>query len=270
MENPLRSKLSPLSMRIIFLLTVLPLLSYSQQFPITVPLNQPVIEVYVDRPGDLYMQFENGTIQKFDINGELVEEIKPELPLALFEPRDGSRAFSYDRSENWYSYALFGNFNKQPIPDEFAIEPWLVCSSGDQNLWILDGADLSIKKLNTGKQKIEVEIYLSQDQVIQKEDFVMMREYQNFLFIHNSQQGIEIHNAIGKRIKLISGKDIQYFNFLGEELYYAQTDKLIFFDLFDGKTRELPIEKGVQFMLLTDERMYKVYGDRLVVELKNP
>lgn len=257
-------------MRIIYLLVVLPFLSYGQQFPLTVPLNQPVTAAYVDRPGDLYVQFENGTIQKFDINGKLVEEIKPELPLALFEPRDGSRAFSFDRKGNWYSYGLFGTFNKQPVPEEFAIEPWLVCSSGDQNLWILDGVDLSIKKLNTGKQKIEVEIYLSQDQAIQKEDFVMMREYQNFLFIHNRQQGIEIHNAIGKRIKLISGKDIQYFNFMGEELYYAQTDKLIFLDLFDGKTRELPIDKGVQFMLLTDERVFKVFGDRLVVELKNP
>src|SRR5690606_27612029 len=97
MEKPLSLKLFPHSMRMIFLLTVLPFLSYSQHFPLTVPLNQPVIEVYVDRPGDLYVQFENGTIQKFDINGKLVEEIKPELPLALFDPRDGSRAFSFDR-----------------------------------------------------------------------------------------------------------------------------------------------------------------------------
>ncbi|MBX2969832.1 MAG: hypothetical protein KF803_10720 [Cyclobacteriaceae bacterium] len=257
-------------MRIIFLLTVLPLLSYSQQFPITLSLNQPVIAAFVDRPGDLYLQFESSVIQKFDINGKLIEEVKPESPLALFEPRDGSRAFSYDRSGNWYSYALFGNFNKQSIPDEFAIEPWLVCSSGDQNIWILDGADLSIKKLNTGKQKIEVEIYLSPHLAKQKTDFIGMREYQNFLFIHNKNAGIEIHNAIGKRIRIIPGKEIKYFNFLGEELYYALDDKLIFFDLFDGKTRELPIENGVQSMLLTDERVYKVYRDRLVVELKNP
>lgn len=257
-------------MRISLLLAFMPLLSYAQQFPITLPLHQPVTEAYVDRPGDLYVQFQNGTLHKVDINGKLIEEVKPESRLALFEPRDGSRAFSYDRSGNWYSYALFGSFNKQPIPEEFAIEPWLVCSSGDQNLWILDGADLSIKKLNTGKQKIEVEIYLSPHVAKQKTDFIGMREYQNFLFIHNKNTGIEIHNAIGKRIKLIPGKNIEYFNFLGEELYYALDGKLIFVDLFDGKTRELPIEKGVQFMLLTDERVYKVYGNRLVVELKNP
>lgn len=257
-------------MRIIYLLVVLPFLSYGQQFPITVPLNQPVTAAYVDRPGDLYVQFETGTIQKFDINGKLVEEIKPELPLALFEPRDGSRAFSFDRKGNWYSYGLFGTLNKQPVPEEFAIEPWLVCSSGDQNLWILDGADLSIKKLNTAKQSIEVEIYLSPHVAKEKTDFIGMREYQNFLFIHNKNAGIEVHNAIGKRIRLIPGKEIRYFNFLGEELYYALNDKLIFFDLFDGKTRELPIDKGVQFMLLTDERVFKVFGDRLVVELKNP
>lgn len=269
MEKPLRLKPFLLNTGLSLLLVVFPSLLYSQQFPITIPLSKPVTAAYVDRPGDLYLQLQDGTLQKFDVNGKLIEEVKPESPLALFEPRDGSRAFSYDRAGNWYSYALFGSFNKQPVPEEFAIEPWLVCSSGDQNLWILDGADLSIKKLNTGKQRVEAEIYLSPHLAKEKADFIGMREYQNFLFIHNKVAGIEIHNAIGRRIRLIPGNEIRYFNFLGEELYYAVNDKLIFFDLFDGTTRELPIEKEVQFMLLTDERVYKVYGDRLVVELKN-
>ncbi|MBX2964064.1 MAG: hypothetical protein KF687_16240 [Cyclobacteriaceae bacterium] len=252
------------------LFVLVPLLLSGQSFPVTTPLKNEVVAAYVDRPGDLYIQFENGTIQKYGVNGKFLQEIIPNPPLTLFEPRDGSRAFSYQRNGQWYSYALLGNINKQVIREEFAVEPWLICSSGDLNLWILDAADMSIKKLNTSKQRIDVEITLSPDLHEQVADIIGMREYQNFLFIHNRKSGIQIHNAIGKLARTIPAKDIKYFNFLGEELYYTLNNKLIFFDLFDGETREVPIEEGVKFVHLTDERVYKIFADRLVVDLKNP
>ncbi|MBX2967259.1 MAG: hypothetical protein KF845_14025 [Cyclobacteriaceae bacterium] len=251
-------------------LLCVPMFLAGQSLPVTIPLNNKVVAAHIDRPGDLYIQFENGIIQKYDSNGKLLQEVKANPPLTIFEPRDGSRAFSYQRNEQWYNFALFGNNHKQTIPEEFAIEPWLVCSSGDRNIWILDGADLSIKKLNTTKQRIDVEISLSSQLQEDKADILTMREYQNLLFIHNRISGIEIRNTIGKHVRVIPGSEIRYFNFLGEELYYALNDKLIFFDLFDGETRELPLEEGVLFLLLSDERVYRVFDDRLVVDMKNP
>jgi len=258
-------------MRVLTLLLLITSASWAQTKPLTLlTFDKPVEHAFVDRPGDLYVQFENGSIHKYDVQGKIINELSPKEKLTLFEPRDGSRAFSYQRNGQWYSYALFGDFNKEQLREEFAIEPWLVCSSGDKNFWVLDAADLSIKKINTGKGTIDVEVLLSADLHKNKADLISLREYQNFLFIHNKNTGIEIHNSIGNRIKAIPGKEIKYFNFLGEELYYRQNNKLIFYDLYDTTVREMDIEKGVKFLLLTDERVYKIYSDKAEIFAQNP
>ncbi len=271
MVKPLRLKLFSLNMRILILLLFLTSISQAQVKLLAIlTFDKPVEHAFVDRPGDLYIQFENGTIRKYDTNGKIIIETSPAEKVTLFEPRDGSRAFSYQRNGQWYSYALFSNFNKEALRDEFAIEPWLVCSSGDKNFWVVDAADLSIKKINTAKGTIDVEVLLAQDLHKNKEDLIMIREYQNFLFIHNKNTGIEIHNAIGNRIKAIPGKEIEYFNFLGEELYYRQNNQLIFYDLYDTSIREMELEKEVKFLLLTDERVYKIYTDKAEIFIQNP
>ncbi|HRJ31238.1 MAG TPA: hypothetical protein PLV21_14165 [Cyclobacteriaceae bacterium] len=258
-------------MRVLFLLLLLTSISQAQVKPLTVlKFDKAVEHAFVDRPGDLYIQFENGSIRKYDTNGKIIKETSPSEKVTVFEPRDGSRAFSYHRKGQWYSFALFGSFNKEIIPEEFAIEPWLVCSSGDKNLWIVDAADFSIKKINTNKGTIDVEVLLSQDLHKNKEDLIMIREYQNFLFIHNKNEGIEIHNAIGKRVKIIPGKDIEYFNFLGEELYFRQNKKLIFYDLYDTSVHEMEVADDVKVLLVTDERLFKVYTNKAEIFVQNP
>lgn len=264
MAQPSSSKHFSNSLLAILLCVALPFYVAGQQ-RVTVQLKGEITGASVDRPGDLYIQFADGTIRKYDGNGKLLQEVKPKVPLTVFEPRDGSRAFSYERPGQWYSFAWFGSFNQVKIADEFAIEPWLVCSSGDTNLWVVDAADLSIKKINTGKGSIDVEVLLSRDVHKRKEDLVSIREYQNFLFIHNKNTGIEIYNALGRQVRVIPGKDILYFNFLGEELYYLQKGKLFFFDLFDSSTREIVLEKEVKLLLLTDQHTFQVFDNSIVI-----
>ncbi|MBX2947217.1 MAG: hypothetical protein KF725_15410 [Cyclobacteriaceae bacterium] len=269
MEQPSNSKHFSNSLLAIWLCVALPFYVAGQQRA-TVQLKGEVTGASVDRPGDLYIQFADGTIQKYDGNGKLLQEVKPKVPLTVFEPRDGSRAFSYERPGQWYSFAWFGSFNQVKIADEFAIEPWLVCSSGDNNLWVVDAADLSIKKINTGKGSIDVEVLLSRDVHKRKEDLISIREYQNFLFIHNKNTGIEIFNALGKQLRVIPGKDILYFNFLGEELYYVQNNKLIFYDLFDRTIRENTLNNAMLFFIATDEYEYHIYNKKVEIYPAKP
>lgn len=239
-------------------------ISLAQIKPVkTLPLNSPVHAAYVDRPGDLYIQFTSGVIQKFDIHGELIKEYKPTDKLTLFDPRDGSRAFTFCKESRWYSYAFFGSLQKTKLKEEFAINPVLACSSGDKNIWILDQADYSLKKVNTSQSIVEVEVLLPESlQGIPIGD-ITMREYQGFLFLLNRSTGIYIFNATGQLLKEINGEGIPYFNFLGEELYYVHAGNLIYFDLFDAKTRKTEIDPTVKFMLITDVRTYKIFTDRI-------
>lgn len=246
-------------------------LSWAQQKPFyTIRLASPVQHAYVDRPGDLYLQYTTGTIQKFDIDGKLLAEFKPAEELALFEPRDGARAFCYHSKTRWYSFAYFGNLNKLKLNEEFAIQPVLACSSGDKNLWVLDRADNSLRKINTERLMVDVEVELPAELQSEKTEIPIMREYQNFLFLLDRQSGIYIFNAIGNHLKTIAGNNITYFNFLGEEMYYPQQGKLIFYDLFDTSTRETRLDPAVKIVLLTDVRTFSVYEDRVEIFLVDP
>jgi len=245
-------------------------ISYGQVKPLhTYLLKSPVDYVYVDRPGDLYVQFLSGTIQKFDVNGKLLDEFKPQQKLTIFDPRDGARAFTYSQKSQWYSYAYFGTLNKIQIREEYAIDPMLVCSSGDKDLWIIDQADFSLKKINTDRSTVDVEVLLPESLRTAKSNILSVREYQGFLFLLEKSSGIYIFSSMGKLLKHLEGNTITYFNFLGEELYYPVNNTLIFYDLFDTSTREMQVDPSVKYMLLTDERIFTIYEDRIEFQALN-
>jgi hypothetical protein len=92
-----------------------------------------------------------------------------------------------------------------------------------------------------------------------------MREYQGFLFILHRVKGIGIFNSMGKHLKTLSGRDIPYFNFLGEEIYYPLNQQLHFYDLFDASVHLQNLPAETRFVLLSDERVFSVYPNNLEV-----
>lgn len=217
---------------------------------------------YVDRPGDLYLLQKGNNLKKISTDGTLVLEQNFPSSLLLFEPRDGARMFA---CFNTTHCAFFSEGTNQEITIEpqYAIEPALICSSGDHCIWILDRSDWSLKKINPVQSKVMAETLIDQEQFQGTPQFTFMREYQNFLFTIEKNAGILVFNGIGKQIKKIEAPGIEYFNFIGEELYYKKNDKLIFYDLFDATTREVPVEAVCKYILLTDARKYLVYENRV-------
>jgi hypothetical protein len=232
----------------------------------TVSINSKDIAfAYVDRPGDLYLLKTNNVLTKIDQQGNVVSEQSFPEPLSLFEPRDGARMFAYhNQSQRCY---FFSAETKQEfkIEQEYAIFPTLVCSSGDYHIWILDGEDFSLKRVNPAQSKVLVDIPVNTKQFTSAPQIKSMREYQGFLFMHEKNTGIIIFNNIGIQIKTIPGGNIEYFNFIGEELYYKVNDKHIFLDLFDSTTREENLKTGCKLLLITDATQYTQFEDRLEI-----
>src|SRR5688572_19673375 len=167
--------------------------AYAQQALITTIEISYVQSVYVDRPGDLYVLQKKNVIKKFDIDGKLVDEFKFQEKLSTFDPRDGARLFAcFDEKCSFFSAETKQEFI---IEKEFAIEPSLICSSGDHNVWVLDKADLSLKKISPSESKVLTEVFLTTDLYTKKPEIVFMREYQNFLFILDKNVGIVVYNG---------------------------------------------------------------------------
>ncbi len=251
---------------IIFLL--LSTLVISQHNRITTIEITNVQSAYVDRPGDLYVLQKDNTLKKFDIQGTLVREQILNSPTS-FDPRDGARLFYYSQASQQFSF--FSEETKQDfsIEQHYAIEPVLVCASGDHQVWILDAADWSLKRVNPSQSKVLSEALIDQSQFTKAPQFSFMREYQNFLFVLERESGILIFNSLGTQIKHIDVPEIEYINFLGEELYYKKNNRLIFYNLFDASVREIPLDPACKYTLLTDARMFLIFENRIDI-FKNP
>lgn len=251
-------KIPPYSLLFFFLLSVDE--AHAQKKIKTVPITDRVIFAAVDRPGELYTVTKQGQIHRFDINGNLVSTYRNQPAPTLFDPRDGARLFAYFRQDQRYSYLSpsLESAKSQLIDPSIAVDPWLVCSSGDHNLWILDAADVSLKKVNVQSASLEADNKIAETLIEKSAAITFMREYQGFLFLLHHGKGVLIFNTMGRWIKTIDSPQLEYFNFLGEELYYPEGKILKFLNLFTAETREMPLNQPVSIILLTDERMYTV------------
>lgn len=240
-------------------------IAYSQQKKINTIEIDNIQAAYVDRPGDLYIREKDKVIKKFDVQGKLVNTFWFDNSPTTFDPRDGARMFVYFIQTQHCEF--FSQETKQEfvIEQHYAIEPTLTCSSGDHQLWILDHSDWSIKRVNPIQSKVLAEGLIDQKQFSTPPQFTFMREYQNFLFLIEKNTGILIFNNLGIQIRKIEAPEVEYLNFLGEELYYKKNDKLIFYDLFDTSVREQSIDPACHFALLTDTRTFLTYPDRVEI-----
>lgn len=223
----------------------------------TITLSDTIVAAAIDRPGDFYALTSTGQIQRFDKNGKLILLYKAEKMPTLFDPRDGARLFLYYRHDQHYEFRnpSFEPGGSYQIDPAFAIQPWLICTSGEYKLWILDKVDNSLKKIHVRASEVELEVLIDSALIQDATAFTAMREYQNFVFLLNPAKGIYVFNSMGTHLKTIPAPGISGFNFLGEELYYLKNGKLQFFNLFSAETHHLKIDEQYTGALLTDERL---------------
>lgn len=231
----------------------------------TLTLSDTIVDAAVDRPGDFYAITRSGQIQRFDKDGKLTLLYKAKEVPTIFDPRDGARLFAYYRSDQHYEYLnpSFQVTASYKIDPSFAIQPWLICPSGDHKLWLLDSADNSLKKINVRASEVEVEVLVDSALTGNARAFKTMREYQNFVFLLNPDKGIYIFNSLGHYLRTVGGPGIESFNFLGEDLYYPEHGKVHFFNLFTTDTRVMNIDPEYTDVLFTDERMFLFTPERI-------
>ena len=245
-----------MKLSITLILLLIHFLSASQSKKIvTFNAASDIVFAAIDRAGDFYLVLQSGEIQKYDKNGIGLGTYIHQGTPTLFDPSNAIRLLVYYKKTQefaWLSPDL-GTNPFEAIDPSIAIEVGLICPSGDQNLWVLDEADLGLKKLSVRDSRVLSEFSISNQ--FKENNFTLMREYQNFLFLLDPKTGISVYNSFGKQIRKIQEPGLIYFNFLGEELYYKRGSQLIFLDLFTAESREINISIPSEFVLLTDERM---------------
>lgn len=243
-------------------LVIAQLTSYAQLNKIKELELTPILNSSVDRLGNFYFVLSTGVMQKYDPDGNLLNEVKDGVvPLTLLEPWNPLKVFTYSNESKLIKYwdHHLTLLEEKPLEPSFSITPRLVCPANEvHKAWILDAADYTLKKVNLATNEIEIDAVLPKEWAIDDSNYVFMREYQNRIFLLDKNKGILMLNMLGKLITTIEVKGLEYFNFMGEELCYRENGKILLFDLFTGETRkmaDLPEPGNVIFTIITDERL---------------
>jgi hypothetical protein len=237
----------------------------AQAKPATFETYSEIVWAGVDRSGDLFLVLKSGDVQKFDKNGKKIGSHTFKEPPRIFDPLDGTQSFYFLAGSNTYGNLSSDlvDVSEKTLDPSFAVSPTLVCPALHE-LWILDSTDLSLGKTKAHASVISFENSL-QALSKKKPDFVNMREYQNYLFLLDRNNGIHMFNGLGKYIKTIAETGLGYFSFLGEEIYFIKGNQVVLTDLYTGEQRMLPIPTTANFILLTDDRLFAVDSKKVSI-----
>ncbi|MBL0739770.1 hypothetical protein [Chryseolinea lacunae] len=242
----------------LFTSTLATVAAHAQSKIKTIDVSDTIVFATVDRPGDLYVITKRGQVQRFTSEGTVGIVYKlNNHELTQFDPRDGARLFAYFRKDRHYTLysPSFDPTVSYHLDSSFVIEPWLVTMSGDHDIWVLDAVDGSLKKVVQKTETVEVDVKIPAELYKDPRSITFMREYQGFVFLLQPGKGIQVFNGMGKWLRTVA-TSAKSFNFLGEELYYIEKDKLKFFNLFTTETHEQALPEAGQFALVTDQRTY--------------
>ncbi|MCB0491949.1 MAG: hypothetical protein KDC93_05980 [Cyclobacteriaceae bacterium] len=256
----------------VLVLVIAQLHSFAQLNKITDLSLSNVSTASVDRLGNFYFVLPSGAMQKYDPDGNLLDEVKDGVvPLTLLEPWNPLKVFTYSNKnrviKHWDHHLAL--LEEKPLEPSLSITPQLVCPANEiHKAWILDVADFTIKKVNLETNQIEIDAPIPLQWATDDSNYVFMREYQNRIFLINKNKGILMLNMLGKFITSIEIKGLEFFNFMGEELCYRNGNDILLLDLFTGATRKaasLDNSEKIMTSIITDERLVLVRPDKVEI-----
>jgi len=216
--------------------------------------NSTITMLTVDRAGDFYIVEKSGVISKFDKDGELIASFAAGTGLTTFDPTNAIRLLVWYKDSKTYAWLspTLENPGMANIDPSLAIEPQLMCPSGDYAVWIYDAADQTMKRVQLNESIVQSEFPLESS--IPEPEISSIKEYLNFLFVVDDAKGLFVFNSRGRLLKRLNEPKTMV-HFLGEELYFVYEGKLHFFNLYTAETRTLPLPNPAKAAVLTDERM---------------
>lgn len=219
-------------------------------------------EVSFDRAGNIYYATFNGDIIKYDPNIENETIFSPSGPstITILEAWQGLRIFTFQRDLQQYRFV---NRNLS-LHEDYSFPQTLVnfaeiaTSSYDNNIWLIDQVDFSLKKFDIESNTLQSRTTLDQIMDPDNYEILFMKEYQNRLFLSTKGQGILIFDNFGSYIKTYKYEGISFFNFWKDNIYFIEGNKIIQLNLYSEEivTKELPSTSIWLFTLIYNDLIY--------------
>jgi len=228
---------------------------------ISIPIAQPE-SVSIDRFNNIYITDARGNIVQYDHHGNVLQKYSPPKPvkISVLESWQAIKIFAFSQD---LQQVLFLDRFLIPSPI-FKLQHLSVgyirtaTISNDNNLWLVDDSDLTLKKWDLSQQKFTINSPLNLQLNNKSFDINFSREYQNHLFINDKNNGIFMFDILGNYLKTLPIKELNYFNFSNDELYYLERDKVVFYNYYKLQERRIDIPEGYNYVLANNEKLFLI------------
>lgn len=217
-----------------------------------------------DSYGNLYISDKKGNINKYDSTGMFLMNYSPQKlgHVTLLEASNTIKIFAFYR--DFQEYVILERF-LGPMPnsainqDEIGFARQATLAS-DFNVWLIDETDFSLKKYDRQYGKVLNKTSLDLLLDARDYDIAFLREYQSYLYVSDRLSGILVFDAFGSFKKKLPFKDLDFFAFHGDEIYYIQKDSLCFFHLylFENKVLSFPPAKKYSKAFVFNKKVFAI------------
>jgi hypothetical protein len=226
----------------------------------------PIIKFSKDRANNLYLVDIRGNLYKLDSTGKILftnSADRPTLPSSI-EAWPTLRIWLFYQEFQEYRVfdRLLNNQDVQKIPNTIGYAR-LFSPSADDNFWLLDDEDFSLKKINpkTGQANINQPMALLVTE--NAADFIYIKEYQNqLLLLNKSGTPICLDNMANIRKTIKTKPNIDWIDTWQNQVYWTTSSGLAGQDLYTGAAWQLPIG-NVPLSWLAGRWIYCCTGKKL-------
>ncbi|HEX8546218.1 MAG TPA: hypothetical protein VF691_04605 [Cytophagaceae bacterium] len=225
-------------------------------------------KVSIDVYGNIYTADFQGNIFKFDSSGRMLLRYSPsrKAEISSLEARRNLNVFLF--SKNLQEYYFLDRFLASASKGKFSQEIGFARAAtiaSDNNIWLIDEVDFSLKKYDTHKQNyvLKTPLDLLLDPKAYQINYLI--EYQNLLFVNDEASGLMVFDNLGNLRNKTGLKSLKYFNFLKDDLYYLKNDSLIFYNIYRSEIVKVIslVDSHYTFALCAKNRLYLFKEDQL-------
>ncbi len=241
-------------------------ISHGQSFRLISDTTVKVSSISIDQDGYVFTVNKKGTLTKWDLTGSPLLTFSPSKlgSVTLLEAWQGLRPFLFYR--DFQEFVLLDRFLTPSSNYDFSslgIGYVQLATLGiDNNLWVIDINDFSLKKFDLLFKAIisntSLEFLLKPD----LHEINFMKEYQNLLFINDEITGIMVFDNLGNYLRSIEASGLTQLGFFRNEVYFLKNQKLNFIDIYsqEGRTIDLS-ELGELELVLYYDQYLTIYSD---------
>jgi hypothetical protein len=217
--------------------------------------------VSVDNAGYLYLADRAGRVIRYDRDGREQLVYSPYRPAQIsgLDAWHGLRIFCFFR--DLQEYTFLNRFLVSPGNYNFGGHFTFVeaaALSFDNLIWAFDQGDFSLKKYDVQLQQAQTQTPLNLLLDPGNYEISLIREYQNRVYLADKRSGILVFDNIGNFLRTLPLPEIDYFNFIDDQLYFIQGDRLIVIALYGPERQEIELPAGTEwrFALIANGHYY--------------